>query len=280
MVVSGETSAPRSWANWAREFVTSEVSAARPSAADARCTTLLNAPAPSTMLRRHRRDPAGHDRHHGQAHADRADHEQPDDVRVAGVQVDVDEQVGADRRRRQPDRGGPARAELVVDDPGRRHEHAHHERLGQQEQARVEGAEPAGLLQQQRDVEQHGEEADRQHGDQQQRVGVRPVLEHPHVQQRVVDLQLDDHEQGQEDHADGEQDDDRVGGPAPGLALRQRQQQAHQAGGDGAEAEHSRTDPSGSARSAAGTSTAAIVPRMPTGTLMRKISRQSTYSTR
>ena len=49
MAVSVETSAPRSSANWARELVTSEVSAASPSAADARCTTVLIAPAPSTM---------------------------------------------------------------------------------------------------------------------------------------------------------------------------------------------------------------------------------------
>ena len=133
---------------------------------------------------------------------------------------------------------GPARADLVVEPSGDRHQHGHDQRLRQQQQTRVERADALGLLEEQRDVEQRGEQADHQHGDQQQRVRVRPVLEHADVQQRVLDLELDDHEQGEQDRRGGQQADDAVARPAPVLALRQRQQQREQPARDREEAEH------------------------------------------
>ena len=157
---------------------------------------------------------------------------------VRGLEGQHVQLVGAPRDDRQPDHGGPARAEAVVHAAGDRHAHRHDQRLRQQEQAGLEGAEALGLLQVERDVEQHGEQADRQHRDEQQRVGERPVAEDVHVQQRVVDLELDHDEQREAEHGHREQDEDLVGRPAPVLALGQRQQQREQAGRDGEEAPH------------------------------------------
>ncbi len=68
------------------------------------------------------------------------------------------------------------------------------------------------------------------------RVGVLPLQEHAHVQQRCVDLQLDHDEQRHRQDRDGEQRDDRARRPAPGAAFLEGEQQRGQRRRDGGEA--------------------------------------------
>jgi hypothetical protein len=103
----------------------------------------------------------------GQAHADRAEREQRDDVRARGVRSQVVQLVGAQCHDEQTHYRRPPRSDAVVEPPGDRHQHGHHQRLGKQHKPGVECAEALGVLKHQRHVEQHPEQADRQHRDDQ-----------------------------------------------------------------------------------------------------------------
>jgi len=134
MAVVGSISAPRSWVSCARVLVTSEVSAARPSAAAARWTTVLNAPAPSTssggtaamppvMIGIMARP----------IPTDRSASSHTTLVlllsSVTSVSMYVPTAVMA-----RPMVAEPARADAVVELPCRWHDDRHHQRLWQQEQ--------------------------------------------------------------------------------------------------------------------------------------------------
>ena len=147
MVVSDEISAALSAVNWACDRATIAVRTARPSAADVRCTTLLNALARLTIAGGTAAMPPVMIGIIGDAHAERAQGEEPDMCSCEVSRVSIVQLVGAPRDDRQPDHGGPARAEAVVHAAGDRHAHRHDQRLRQQEQAGLEGAEPVGLLQ-------------------------------------------------------------------------------------------------------------------------------------
>ena len=134
--------------------VINAVSTASPSAAALRCADVVERTRRADLADRHGRHTAGHHGHHRQPHTARAQREQRCDLPFGGIQREVVQRVGADRHDRQPDDRGPARADLVVEPPGDRHQDRHDQRLRQQQQARVERAEALGLLEEQRDVEQ------------------------------------------------------------------------------------------------------------------------------
>jgi hypothetical protein len=146
---------------------------------------------------------------------------------------------------RQPDGHRPPPTQPVEDPAGERRHGGHGERGGHEQQPGVERLESLVGLQEQRDVVEQREQAERADGDQHQRVRERAAAEHPHVDERVLDLELDDHEEGEAEQAHGGQDEHPVAGPPPFRAPVGGQHQRHQPDRDRDEPEEVERRPAG-----------------------------------